>query len=136
MEYRVDGERALQPLPGSHRMSGGEHVCHYTPIEPQPRIGDWRCQSVYSHVAYETSRPLHGAEPLALMQSLNKMFGDQQNTVVLLEGQHAAGHPLPGVYTVDVTQDYLGRSCRFRVDFRVYFSDNGNKHLWAEIYKR
>lgn len=131
-----DGE--LQPLPGSRRMVTGELVCHHIELDPPLQIGEWCFHEVYAHVAYEASRPLSGAESVALTEALDRMTHDEQTAKgVLLEGKHAYGQPLPGVYTVDTAHESLNRITRFRVDLRAYFDEDvQNRHLWAELIKR
>ena len=129
MTPHVDGHGAttiMRMLPGSHRMVGGPHVCMYIETLPM-QLDDWRCDSVYMHVAYEPARPYVGTDCLAVLRAVNEMNATPQLAAeVLLRGEHARGHPLPGVYTV--------RSSVHRVDMRAY-EHEGRRHLWAEVYR-
>ena len=132
MSTHIDGhDRTMKVLPGSaERMVGGPHMCMYHNIESSPlQLEDWACTSVYMHVAYEREppRPYLGPECSAVLSGINVMNGNHVvASGVLLKGDHAAGHPLPGVYTV--------LSPGYRVDFRMY-PHNHKKHLWAELIK-
>jgi len=129
MTPNVGGQGAtMRALPGSQRMVGGPHVCMYHRIEASPlRLEDWRCCSVYMHIAREPLRPYVGADCLAVLRAVNEMNADAAvASGVLLRGDHALGHPLPGVYTL--------ASPAYRVDVRAY-EHNGMRHLWAEVYR-
>ena len=115
---------SMRMLPGSDRMVGGPHECMYHEIEL--RLGEWRCESVYMHVAYETPRPYGGQDCKAVLDAVNAMKWKLEAADVLLGGAHAPGHPLPGVFTV--------WSPGYRVDMRAYLHGD-EKHLWSEVYR-
>jgi hypothetical protein len=130
MTPHVDGHgTTMRFLPGSQRMVGGPHLCMYHKIEASPLLlGDWKCGSVYMHVAYEQSRPYVGTDCHAVLNAINEMnMHPLLAAGALLHQEHAYGHPLPGVYTV--------QSAAHRVDMRVYMHE-GMRHLWAEVYRR
>ena len=127
MSPDVDGHgTTMRALPGSEAMVGGPHLCMYHAIGPSALTLDG-CSGVYMHVAYEASRPYAGQDCEAVLSAVNAM--NQQPHLaaeVLLSGEHAPGHPLPGVFTV-VTPGY-------RVDMRV-ITHQGKRHLWAEVIR-
>lgn len=121
--------RNIYTLPGSEDMVGGPHICMFFNIEDSPLdFKEWKAGSVYMHVAREPVRLYGGRDCQVVLNGINAM---NQNYIVasevLIRGQHADNHPLPGVYT------YIEDG--YRVDFRVKRTVNDRKHLWAEVYR-
>ena len=128
MSPHVDGRGTVMcPLPGSGGMVGGALMCMYHALEPALRIGDWVCRSLYMHIAYEKPRVYDGPDCLAVKNAVEDMRRSPDAARVLLDREHAPGHPLPGFFTVT--------SPRYRIDFYAYPSERG-RHLWAQVYRK
>lgn len=128
MTPHVDGGAVMQTLPGSERMVGGPLMCMFHELQPALVIGDWTCRSLYMHVAHEPPRPYNGRDCQEVQRAVECLRESPLAAAVLLEGQHGAGHPLPGFFTVH-RPDH-------RIDFFAYPSIHGRRHLWAQVYRR
>lgn len=81
------------------------------------------------HVAHEPLRPYVARDCKVVLDGINDMNENpHQAARVVIDGAHESGHPLPGVWTV--------HSAEYGVDFRAYASNEGKKHLWAEVYRQ
>lgn len=108
-------------------------MCMYHEIGDSPlALRNWKCGSVYMHVAHEQVRPYVAADCQAVLDGINDMNRHSERAAaVMMDGAHEPGHPLPGVWTV--------RSPSYRVDFRVYRENpedlQSAQSLWAEVYR-
>jgi hypothetical protein len=124
--YMTAMDTTMRALPGSERMVGGPHMCMCLDCCIVCLDG-WSCGSVYMHVAYNVARPYNHGDCQAVLSAVHAMNQRPHLAAgVLLRGEHAPGHPLPGVFTVATPA--------YRVDMRAY-PHQDKKNLWAEVYR-
>lgn len=104
---------AWRDLPGSGRMVGGPLRCRHVALPPSH-------PDLYVHMAHPQphEQVRDACPPSAVMAALTAAARQ-------LDGAHGDGHPLPGVFTVELPG--------YRVDLRRY---GGRAALWAEVYRQ
>lgn len=118
----------MRTLPGSERMVGGPLLCMFHELQPALNIGDWTSRTLYMHVAYEKPAAYSGPDCFAVKNAAERVRTSSDAAAVLLDGAHAPGHPLPGVFTVTCPA--------YRIDFRAYSSTPCQRHMWVQVYRR
>ena len=113
----------MQTLPGSEGLVGGPLVCMVHELRPALVIRDWTCCSLYMHVAHEKPRPYAASDCQEVRHAVQCLQSSADAAAVLLDGQHAQGHPLPGFFTVNRP--------KHRIDFYAY----PGRHLWAQVHR-
>jgi hypothetical protein len=114
--------KKMQVLPGSDRMLDGSLSCMVLELQPMV-IGNCTFGNLYMHISNEKSRPYDNVDREAVMRAVECVRKSPTSSYILFEKKHVAGHPLPGVFTVNRSG--------YRIDFRVY-----GPNLWAEVMRQ
>ena len=126
MSPHADGA-VLRNLPGSDRMVGGPLLCMFHELSPALHIGGWTCGSLHMHVAYEKAVAYARVDCQAVFEATEHVRASPDAAAVLIDGRHAPGHPLPGVFTVTLPA--------YRIDFRAYKGTATQHHMWVHVYR-